>query len=566
MKRKKSLVMLLAAAMVTGSLAGCKAKGQNEGTSPSAAKEAPTEQSTGKPADTPADPSAEALTDTPKEQTIVVSTSTRSGMQEGWEAVARAYSEIHPEITVKIDLKSDDGYDQWLQNVFANNETTNVDIVSINKDGGSATGKYIDWNDYMEMDSPYSEGVWKEQFDYASQSMADGGKLKSLCLDTTQVMWFYNTEIFQEVGVEIPTTWTELIDVCEKLSAAGYQPIAMDGDYDSFYGGTMGWLNWVYTDQTTRSTIELWRSQEGDYTYDPDIDGVWKFDPSDPHNDDNSRVTRNVVRFYKAVKDQTYTAETEGMKTVWSNLADVFPKYAGGDAMYGTNNDGATSLFYQGKAAMMVDGGWGIVEFINNMKAIASGETVQLGEKDNPETVDSASVFQLGTFAMPSMEGPGIEAPARTVEVAQGYLGAVSKDQEHNDAVADFMMYYSSSTGMGVFLDAALAAGYAPNGPSLVYGVTYPDDIAGAFANIKYIGNCQKHYGRALCRGLNDLPESTREFYNNAYAYLTGAITVDQYLEKQENNMLTYLEPALEAKGITMEDLENPAAKPAGLK
>ncbi len=494
------------------------------------------------------------------DKTITVSTISKTGWQEGWDAVANAYMELHPDVKVVVDLKPEDGYDQWLGNVLASTDTTEVDIVNINYGGGAQTDKDILWSDYADMDSPYSDGEWREQFNYDMQTFSAGtGSLDNLCLQSTQVMWFYNQDIFNEVGVEIPETWDELVDVCQKIEDAGYQAIAMPGDYDSFYSGTMGWLSQIYADQTTRSTIELWRSQEGDYSYDPDIDASWTYDPTDPWNDDTIYVTRNPSRFFKAVRDGEYTPNTPGMKTVWTNFAKVFPKYAGNEAMFGTNGDGAQTLFYQGKAAMMVNGGWGIIEFANNMKAISGGETLTIGDA----SVEDAKVFTLGTFSMPSMEGEGIEAPARTIEVPEGFLGAILKDQAHNDLVVDFMMYYSSSEGMSTYLDAALAAGFSPSGPSLVYGVEYPEEVANAFANLKYIGNVQKNYGQALSRGFADLPESTREYYNNAHDYLTGSITVEQYLENQEKNYATYFDTVLANNNLTQEDLDNPAVEPA---
>ena len=39
-------------------------------------------------------------------------------------------------------------------------------------------------------------------------------------------LFFYNTQIFEENGLTAPTTWDELIQVCETLKAAGITPIA----------------------------------------------------------------------------------------------------------------------------------------------------------------------------------------------------------------------------------------------------------------------------------------------------------------------------------------------------
>ena len=48
---------------------------------------------------------------------------------------------------------------------------------------------------------------------------------------------FYNQDIFEEVGVEAPTTWAEFLDVCQKLVDAGYAPMALDSTYAPFFFG-----------------------------------------------------------------------------------------------------------------------------------------------------------------------------------------------------------------------------------------------------------------------------------------------------------------------------------------
>lgn len=554
-KVKKFLRILLAGTMMAAMLAGCGSTGTAGDT-----QEKPGDSTSG--GDTGEIPED---TEEAKELSgqIVISTQTSEAAIAGWKAVEAAYEGMHPQVDVIIDLKASDGYDQWLANMWSNNTTTDVDIIAINESGGAQKGKDIKWSDYADITSPYSGGAWKEQYSYESQTKdAATGEFSALCLESTQVMWMYNVEIFEKAGVTaVPENWDDLIAACEKIQAAGYQAIAMPGDYDSFYSGTMGWLSQIYGDQTTRSLIEITRAQEGDWCYDPDIDGNFTYDPTDPWNDDAAYVTNNRVRFFKAVSDGTYRSDTDGMKTVWTNFAKVFPQYAGGEAMFGTNGEGANAMFYQGKAAMMVSGGWEIVNHMNNMKELE--ESGVLTDKDG-NVIEGAGVFTLGTFAMPSMEGTGIEAPARTIEVATGFLGAVAKSQEHDELVVDLLMYFSSAEGMSTFLEAALAAGGSVSGPSLVYGVEYPAEIAAAFENVKYIGNCQKGYGQALTRGFADLPESTREYYNNAYSYLTGTMTVEDYLGAQQKQYEKYLPTVMANNEITEADLKNPAAEPTG--
>ena len=475
--------------------------------------------------------------------------------------MAKAYEKLHPDVTIDVDLKAADGYDQWVQTAFTT-EDPKADIVNINLAGNTKTGKSINYSDYIDNDSPYSDGTWGEQFDVSKQRKTGAtGAFDALSLESVQVLWLYNKDIFEKVGVEPPTTWDELVNVCQKLKDAGYQPIAMPGNYDSFYSGTMGWLSQIYADQTTRSMVNENRAQEGDWDFDPDIDGSWTYDPTDPWNDDSDKVTQNPSRAFANIKNGVYRGDTDGMKAVWTNFAKVFPAYVGGDAFFGTDADGAKTLFYQGKAAMMVNGAWGVIDFMNDMKALDSGKDI---EDSSGNAISNVQKFSLGTFNMPTMEGDKFEAPVRTIEVALGFLGCISKTQEHNDLVVDFLEYYSSKEGQSIAINARLDAGGSVNGPSLVYGVEYPEEIQAAFDQMTFIGNCQKDFSNTLARGIGESAETFREFYQYSYDYLNGKISIDEWAKDHENNIMEHVDAAMEDNGIGENDLQSPQNEPTG--
>lgn len=48
---------------------------------------------------------------------------------------------------------------------------------------------------------------------------------------------FYNQDIFDDAGVEAPTTWAEFLEVCKSLKDAGYAPMALDSTYAPFFFG-----------------------------------------------------------------------------------------------------------------------------------------------------------------------------------------------------------------------------------------------------------------------------------------------------------------------------------------
>lgn len=557
MKMKKLFALTMSAAMLLN-LAACGTKSADNGKS--VVKNA-SKQEASVSASNDKSSSVTSSTTDKESDTITICTTNDPGKQAAWTAVAEAYMKIHPEIKVVVDLKASENYDQWVQTEFTSSSPT-ADIVNINLAGDTNKGKSINYMEYFDNKSPYSDGTWGEQFNVSKQkvNMADN-TMDALCLDTVQVIWLYNADIFKKAGAKPPKTWDELIEACKKIQAKGYQPIACDGDYNSFYALTMGWLAQIYHDQTNRSEVNITRAQEGDYCYDPDVDGKWKYNPSDPNNDDPDRLTQNPVRAFASIKDGTRSGNTDGFKAVWKNLAKVYPKYAGGNSFFGTNFNGSKALFYQGKAAMMVNVASGIVEFNNDMKTLDSGKDVQDSEG---KVINNIKKFKLGTFNMPSMEGKEFEAKARTIEVANGFIGCISKGQAHDDKVVDFLMYFSSSDGQSAYIDAGLDNGMVPAGQSLVYNVKYPEEIQSAFDSLELIGNVQKDFNNQLARGIGESADNFRNFYEYSYDYLTGKIDINTWAKKHQDNIMSHFDKAMTEKGVGKNDLAHPQNKPTG--
>lgn len=57
----------------------------------------------------------------------------------------------------------------------------------------------------------------------------DDGALYMIPLEFGLEVFWYNTALFEEAGVEVPTTLDEMVEVCETLRGAGITPIAVGG-------------------------------------------------------------------------------------------------------------------------------------------------------------------------------------------------------------------------------------------------------------------------------------------------------------------------------------------------
>jgi ABC-type glycerol-3-phosphate transport system substrate-binding protein len=478
-----------------------------------------------------------------------------------WNAVAQSYMEKNPGVKVTVDNKPADGYKEWLTAQFAAG-TPQADLVINNEVGGLMSDKkFVDYYPYFDQTNPYTGKAWKDSFDLGAMGINLDGissedHLYNLNFESVQILWTYNKEIFQKVGIaDIPKTFDELTADFDKIKAAGYVPLALGGDANSMWSGQAGWLVRIYADQYLRDYINYDRSQPQDYTYLPDIDDKWKYDLTDPYNDANSKVTKNELRFWKAVKDKVGPYKIAGNPS-WKAYADNLKKLFSytEDGFFGVKEDQAYQLFLTGKAATMMStpaSYWQLPkDFADEKKTGAKG---------------GVQAFDYGFFNMPSMEGPQVLAPARTIQIPIGFYGFVSKDAEQNALDMNFMMYLTSPEGYRVYAEAIQDSDDASlSGAPALKDITLPDEMTKAFADFTPIGNTEgiQTPGNALSRGIDNFQPSVQDWVGTVQRFFAGKITTDQYLNELQANIDKYLEPNLKQGKKELSDLDTPEKRP----
>jgi len=146
-------------------------------------------------------------------------------------------------------------YDEMVANFMRDNPDIKVEIVSQGPLGtenewlktqlaaGTLPDVILDANIFTA-----SPGALLEMPDHIKDLFLEGTLAQvegSYCLvpATTQyrMQCYYNKEYFEAAGVEIPTTWEEVIAACEKLEAAGYIPLIAPGTPDAWACSYMFW-------------------------------------------------------------------------------------------------------------------------------------------------------------------------------------------------------------------------------------------------------------------------------------------------------------------------------------
>jgi raffinose/stachyose/melibiose transport system substrate-binding protein len=502
-----------------------------------------------------------------------------------YQALADGYTALNPNVEVRVEVKPSDGYQEFIRAQFAAG-TPEASLVNGNVVADLIQEKkFVDMTAYLDRTSPYTGAPWRDSMDATSienMRAPSTGEIYTLNLETVQVLWFYNKTAFEKAGILAEAeqlaqtstnqpTWDQFMGWCDKLTAAGYIPVAIEGDYTSFWELRFGWLARMYLDQFTRDEAELVRAQPGDWNFRQGIDDVWQYDPTDPHNDDTSKVTFNTQRKMIALRDKQQTVNGPVFEALYTNFKQ-FSDRAAPPGWLGTTD--AYPLFLTQEAAIRLDVAALLGNFERDIKSLAEGRYISAGgaaegaPTPTPLPGRDLETFEIGSFNNPTMEGPEVDAPARTIEVNIGFLSVPKKDQAQNDLEMDFLMYLTSPEGFGIYLENRLdpnnAGSAGVNGPPTVKNVELPADLAEKFAQLKLIGNTEKDLpGTYRARGIADYQPSVREWVDLAQQFFAGDLELTDFLNQYQASVDRLFPEILTHLQLTPADLDDPSKKPA---
>ena len=280
------------------------------------------------------------------------------------------------------------------------------------------------------------------------------GKIMAVPTNFAAALVFYNTDLFKKAGASVPTTYEEWIDCCKKLEKSGVTPVACSA-------GTPWCLSMLagYFCDRAGGPTNLQNVNAGK--------GSW-LDPS----------FKNGVGKLK-------------------EISKYFQKTAAGDS-----NDQATAAFYNGEAAMLVQGSWAIGQINGANPAFES---------------------KCGVFGFPAITG-GADPNRMIVKTDNLVMSSKTKNQ---DAVIALMKMFTDDTAQKY---TAEVAGKIP-----VTGVKF--DLNKAPKQLGYVQQVLTKSTGTL--GFYNESLATTEagdtFDNAMVDIFLGSCTVDQGLTKIEN-------------------------------
>lgn len=237
------------------------------------------------------------------------------------EKMIDAFEKANPDIT--IDYTNYNYNPEYLQALSAASASDNLaDIVGLQP--GSLTQTY---SDYLIDLSDYAKAEWGDDwtsvYDNVTQSQLQLGNKDGddghyiLPIETQDIYVEYNKTLFEQLGLKVPTTYDELLEVSKTLRDNGYAPL--------FFGGADGWQH--------VNLLLMCTSQISDTLFDECQNG-----------------------------EKAWTCDE--MKQAMTNYKKLFDDGVMQDgSLSSTSYSDGTTLFLAGQAGMMLLGSWWAQEY-----------------------------------------------------------------------------------------------------------------------------------------------------------------------------------------------------------
>ena len=284
---------------------------------------------------------------------------------EAQEKIIKDFEAANPDIKIKKTNRAVDAHKDALRTSIGTSAAPDIyDFWA----GPGLGGELVKNGASEDISSYYTEYKWPERFTEAALGpVTQYGGYHGVPWKLNGEALYYNKALFEKAGItELPKTLDELNEAAGKLKDAGITPIE--------FGGTVNW-------HVMRLLDTFLEGYCGSETFD------------------------------KLVTNQANWGQEECVTESFTNLQKWAKDYFN-SGFIGINNDESSSLFFNGKAAMALEGDW-----------------------FNAQIADNAKVEDFGVFPLPTGTG-------RMYGFEQAMY--ITKDSQSKDAAAKFLDFMMS--------------------------------------------------------------------------------------------------------------------------
>lgn len=294
--------------------------------------------------------------------------------QSALQQMVDAFEQQNPGVDIEITTLEPDAYKTRIRVALGGNTPPDIYFVWSGEKMLHAFirgGNIADITSYMDADS----GAWRQRMVSASlDNFTYDGRVYGIPYLLQCTFFFYNKNMFEKHGWQVPQTYDELMSLCETIKSTGITPIAL--------GNVQKWpahhFPFVFTQRLLgREAMEK------------------QFDPLGPGEYAEPEWTRGLEM-----------------------LADWSKRGFFNDSPNGTTRENARALFYSQKAAMFYTGTWDLARFSEGGEA--PEEFIDAWDFFNFPSIEGGKGDQQALAGSP--DGYVISASSPHIEQAAAFL------------------------------------------------------------------------------------------------------------------------------------------------
>jgi len=133
------------------------------------------------------------------------------------------YEAMHPNVTINLTTLENEAFKQKVQVAIQAGDPPDL----FHSWGGGVMVEYANMGQLMDI-TDFVESTLSKKIGIGALGVYGyDGTYYGAPYDMGGVVMFYNEDIFAEVGIDVPKTWSDLLSAVPKIKAAGYVPIAL---------------------------------------------------------------------------------------------------------------------------------------------------------------------------------------------------------------------------------------------------------------------------------------------------------------------------------------------------
>ncbi|WP_372469125.1 extracellular solute-binding protein [Microbacterium maritypicum] len=207
--------------------------------------------------------------------------------------IVAEFEKENPDVKVKVESVLNDAYKDKVKVVAGSANAPDVLFTWSGSfvDELVSNDALLDLGPWLEKDTEFRDSFYPSQL---AAFTVDGAPY-GLPVGMQSKLFFYNKEVFEELGLEVPTTWDEFIDVLEAIKDAGLTPIE--------YGAQEQWTIAHYVGTLNQRVVdpEVFAADQdpatGEFTDEGYVEALERFQELATYmNDDLAAVGHEVAR------------------------------------------------------------------------------------------------------------------------------------------------------------------------------------------------------------------------------------------------------------------------------